>query len=78
MGDIEIYIEIFIVFRNFESVVKEIIDNFLPYVESYKTFKYHQLVICKESLLSSKLHPQGKVKLNFDGALFDSSGICLT
>lgn len=61
-------------FQNFKRVVKEIVDSCLACVEIYKTLKSQQLVVHKECLLSWKPPPQGKIKLNFLGALFPSFG----
>lgn len=54
------------------------IDNCLTYVESYTTIKSHQSIIRKDIIIFWKPPLQGKVKLNFDCALFhsyDSKGV---
>lgn len=50
------------------------VDNCLAYVESYVTKKSHHLLLSEDRVLSWIPPPQGKVKLKFDGAVFQFSG----
>ncbi|KAG2689495.1 hypothetical protein I3760_09G140200 [Carya illinoinensis] len=58
------------IFEHSDYVLQEIVDNCLGYVESFITIRPNQSIVNKERFLSWKPKPLGKVKFNFDGALF--------